>query len=251
MSEPVSVTSAAASDVDLLAPLSPPALLKIAALTIVGGLLGLGAGKLLIHHAEAKAVMRVGAVGMLGPVVPLSEVRARAESHGEVIEAMKKLGVADPEQEARKYRVTADVDSTRDGTVVELDVNGPDEAMVLALAKSRLEALVAVTHQAFVQASQSDAAKLGAGAAEAEALKKAASGAPDPAAAASFQRWAGELADARHTAEREVLLSRDSEILDPPYAVESSARKLLLAALGCFAGLLLGLALTARPAKAS
>ena len=70
-------------------------------------------------------------------------------------------------------------------------------------------------------------------------------------AALEFERWAGEVSSIRQRAQREVLTSRDTEIIDPPYLKDSNARALLVAALGAFAGMLLGLALAVRPSSPS
>ena len=234
-------------EVDLLAPLRPAALLRVALFALVGGLLGLGAGKLLLRHAEVRAVLRVASVSVLGPAMPLSEVKARAESHGQTVEDLKALGVADAARKARDYHFQADLDGSRDGSMVALSVTGPDAAIARELMARRVTKLVAATHDAFLEASKHDADRLAAADAAQAALRKASSG-PDMTAAASFERWAGELAAARRDAARDLSLSRDTEVIDPPYPVESNARALLVAALGCFTGMLLGLGLSLRPA---
>ena len=244
MSEP-------ASELDLLAPLSPMSLIKVAACCLVGGVLGLAVGKVVLQRSQARAVMRVGTSALLGPVVPLSEVKARAESLGANAEDFAHLGQPEPEKLARRYQVLAEVDGSHDGTVVTLNASGSDEALVMALCKARLDRLMATTHAAWVQATTLRDGALGSGKESVAALQKAGADAVNPAEAATFARWAGELTAAHHDAERQAMLSRDSEIIDAPYVVDLGSRKLLLAAVGAFGGLLLGLALTARPARAA
>lgn len=248
LSPPTAPSAPAAAEIDLLAPLSPPALLKVALLCVLGGALGFGAGKAFIHHAQAQAVIRVATVARLGPVMPLTEVKARAESFGGVLAAMKQLHVDQPERTALAYKVTATPDVSHDGSVVELTFEGPDAATVEALAQARVAELVSETHAAYVAAESSSAARLAQAAAVADSMKSAAATATE---AAAFEHWAGELSEARARAEREVVLSRDSEIIDAPHQMYSNMRVLMIAALGCFAGLLLGLVLTARPARGS
>jgi len=234
------------TEIDLLAALRPRALLLIGACALVGGLLGLGAGETFLHHAEARAVMRVGTVGMLGPVVPLSEVQARAESLAARVDDLKKAGDPEAPSDARRYKVDATTDGSSDGTVVSLSVTGPNAKGVLAICQARLDGLVAFTHQAFLAAQRETSARFSQADQAAAALQKA--GAANVQASAAFDRWASDLAVARAQSQRTVLFTRDSEIIDPPFVVGSSARVILLAALGCFAGLLAGLAIATRPA---
>src|SRR6185437_7555438 len=114
-----------ASEIDLLSPLSPRSLVKVAVCCLLGGIAGTAAGKALLKHVQVKAVMRVGTYGLIGPVVPLTEVKARAESISANVEDMTHIGVAQPELEARRYAVQAEVDASRDGTVVTLTTSGP------------------------------------------------------------------------------------------------------------------------------
>lgn len=232
------------AEVDLLAALRPRALLTIAACALIGGLLGLGAGTTLLHHAEARAVMRVGTVGMLGPVVPLSEVQARAEALAARIDDLKKAGDPQAATDARRFKVQAALDSSSDGTVVTVTVGGPDAARALALCQARLDSLMAFTHDAFLSAQKETTARLAQAEQAQTTLQK--TGAVDGHAAAAFERWASELSAARAQAHRAVLFTRDSAVIDPPYRVNSNARVILLAALGCFAGMLLGLAWATR-----
>jgi hypothetical protein len=141
--------------------------------------------------------------------------------------------------------VQAEPDATRDGTVLTLTVSGPEASTAGGLCAARLARLVAVTHEAFA-ANQKESTERSTGAARAAEVLQKAGASTEPASAAAFAHWADDLSAARRQVDREVLLTRDSEILDPPHTVDSNARQLLVAALGAFAGLLLGLAITGR-----
>jgi hypothetical protein len=251
----VSQSAGSSPDVDLLAVLQPRAMLAVALGGLLGGLAGLGAGKALVRHHEARAVLRVATLGMVGPVMPLSEVKARAESRRGVLEALKAQGVPD-EAGAAGFKVSTELDPSRDGTVVTVMASGPDAEKALGLARHVVDGLVKVTHDAYEAAMADGRARMqqGAEAAQQGAMQQGAmqQGAMQQGAAgAQFERWAGELQAARRAAEREVVTSRDTEVLDPPYLRESNARVLLVAALGALAGVLVALAFAGGRARAA
>jgi hypothetical protein len=253
MSEPAPSPS---DEVDFLSALRLRGLALIALCGFLGATGGLGVGRVLLRRHEARVVLRIATLGLMGPVVPLSEVKARAEARSQIIAVLTAHHAANPATEVDAYKVTAEPDVTRDGTVVTLTADGPDPELTLALAKDISEALTNVTHSAFAAAIKEHEDELARAARTTDAFSQAASARPagqelqaQTEVALEFERWAGEVASIRQRAQREVLTSRDTEVIDPPFLKDNNTRVILVAALGAFAGMLLALAFAVRPAS--
>lgn len=239
---------------DLMALLRGPVLARLALGSLLGGALGFGVGVVLLPHAEARAVMRVGTLGRLGPVVPMSEVKARLESRMLVRQALTTGGLA--EVDGARYRLQADVDSTGEGSIVVMSASGPDEHAVEVIAQHALRSQLAFTHEAWVAATALEQARferatqveagMRAAGAPAEGGGGGGGGGGHAAAALLYERWAGELAALRSEGRRVVLESRDSEVIDEPYVTRSRTRAVLLGAVGALAVLSLLLTLQVR-----
>jgi hypothetical protein len=241
-----------APEIDFLTALSPRGLLLVVVGALVGGLLGFAAGQTFLHHHEARAVLRIATIGMFGPAVPLSEVKARAESRSIVIEALTAAGAPDPAGLSSRYKVSAELDGSHDGTVVVLAAQGPEADLVLKVTQHVQDVLVKRSHDAYSMGVAEKQVRLDQASQAIAAFQKAAeTRTPSTevpgqiSASMEFMRWAGEMSNMRGRADRELVESRDTEIIDPPYARDTLSRPLLLAALGAFAGLLVGLSLSA------
>ena len=242
------------SEVDFLGALRARGLATVAIGALVGAATGLWAANAFLRRHEAHAVFRVATLGLMGPVVPLNEVKARAESRVLTLATLNAHSVPNAESEVMAYKVNADLDPSRDGTVITLSVVGPDTTLTMALATDVLTSLTHFTHEAFASAMKEHQEQLARAVHASDAFSQAATLHPagseladQTVAALEFERWAGEVSSIRQRAQREVLTSRDSEVIDPPYLRDSNARALLIAALGAFAGMLLGLAIAVRP----
>lgn len=242
------------SEVDFLAALRARGLVLVGLGALVGAAAGFSVSRYFLVRHEAHAVLRLATLGLMGPVVPMSEARARAESRTVALASLTAHGDTHAENDVYTYKVTTDLDSTRDGTVVTLTVVGPDAALTLGLAQDIVSSLQSVTHAAFVAAVQEQQEQLTRAAHTTDAFRQAAGAHPagqeladQTEVAMEFERWAGEVSSIRQRAQREVLSSRDTDVIDAPYLRDSNARALLVAALGGFAGMLIGLALAVRP----
>jgi hypothetical protein len=241
-------------EVDFLGALRARGLALVAVGAALGASVGLGAANAFLRRHEAHATFRVATLGLMGPAVPLSEVRARAESRSMGLAALTAGSIPNPEGEVSAYKVTAEPDASRDGTVVSLTVVGPEAAATLAVAQGVLDGVMRFTHESFSAAMKEHQEQLARAIHATDAFTQAAGAHPagnelaeQTVAALEFERWAGEVSSTRQRAQREVLTSRDSEVIDAPYLHDSNTRTLLVAALGAFAGMLLGLAMAVRP----
>lgn len=231
-------------EIDFLEALQPARLLTVAVACLVGAALGFGVGQLFLRSYEARAVLRVATVGMFGPAMPIAEVKARAESRSSLRAQLAALGEADPVQAARRYKVLAENDGVPENPVVVLTVNGPDRARAEALCKAITANLLQGSHEAYQHALADQGARLG------QAVEPAPAVSPEQRAqSAAVERWVGDAASLR-MATRALIAAHDAEILDQPFATEAPAKKLILGALGAFVGMLVGLSVALRPARA-
>ena len=102
---------------------------------VSGAFLGWGVGSSIPKRSRAHAVIRVANLARAEPAVPLSEVRARSEGRGEVLEALRRQGWRGSPTEADAYRVKAEVDPSQPGSIVSFEVTGPDPTLTLALTQ--------------------------------------------------------------------------------------------------------------------
>ncbi len=101
------------AEVDFLAALRVRGLALVAVGAFLGASGGFAASRLFLHHYEAHAVLRIATLGLMGPVVPLSEVRARAEARSLTLAALTAHSSPHPEADVNAYKVTADLDPSR------------------------------------------------------------------------------------------------------------------------------------------
>jgi hypothetical protein len=215
-------------------------------LAIIGGVLGLLVGVIRFRRNEARAVIWIGTLGQMGPVVPLSEVKARAESRSRVGQGHWARLLATPDEDIRSYRVTAEVDAA-DSTVVAISATGPEPAPALALAQETADDLVRLTNGVQALAAKDFELQLGrAGRASLAFVRSVepTSAAPSPTADSDtelfFERWAGEATFTAQAAQRVLLQSRRSEIIDAAYLVPNRDQRATLLAVGAVLGLLFG-----------
>jgi hypothetical protein len=240
----------AVSEVNFLPALRLRGLALVAVGALFGAAVGLAFGRAFLTRHEARATLLVAALGLEGPVVPLTELRARAESRSLKVAILTKQGVPNPDREFDAYKVSVEPDLSREGTLVGLTVVGPDCARTLGLASGILDAMIRETHSAFAAEMKerqehldhtARASKTFAEAAIADRLGPELVG--QTVAALESERWAEEVSRSRVPEQREVLTSRDTEVIDAPYLRDTSARSAVAVALGSLLGMLLGLAL--------
>jgi hypothetical protein len=232
-------------EIDFLQALAPMRLLIVALGCVLGAAVGFGLGHLFLRGYEARAVLRVATVGLFGPAMPIAEVKARAESKSSLRAVLTSLGEADPVPAARRYKVLAENDGLIENPVVLLTVDGPDLDRVNALCARIAQNLMQASHEAYMHALQDQGARLG------QAVEPVPpSATPEQRAqSAAVERWVGDAASLR-MATRALVTAHDAEILDQPLGAEAPAKKLILAALGAFVGMLVGLSVALRPARA-
>jgi hypothetical protein len=243
------------AEVDFLTPLSMRGVAQVVAGCLLGGLLGWFVGHSQLTQYEATAVVRVATVGIRGPVMPLEEARSWAESHAELRKELQALNVPDIDHAVNRYHSYGDFDESHQVAVINIRASGPRADVVQGICDHMVQVVVEKSHDLFVaqlkdidlhfqQAQQ--AAESFQKVSEKELNLGSALTAQQTSASMELQRWAGELGSTLRYAKGEVVASRDSEVIDPPFMKENGQRSLLLAALGAFAGMLLGLGWASR-----
>ncbi|MBS2030632.1 MAG: hypothetical protein JST54_22200 [Deltaproteobacteria bacterium] len=232
------------AEVDFLSALSPRKLAMVAVGALLGAGVGFGVGQVFLRTFEGRSVVRIATVGLYGPALPNTEVKARAESRSQLREILKDLGVADPVREANHYKVLADNDASPDNPVFILTVTGPDATIAGETCKRLTADMVKTTHDAYVHTMQDQTQRL--------VLASAAAAKPDTASpeqraqTLELEHVAADAATLR-LAGRILVAAGDSQVLDEPFAQETPIRKLLAAALGAFLGMLGALSMALRP----
>jgi hypothetical protein len=227
----------------------------IASGLLIGLILGTIAGSTLFPSYEAHAVVQIATLGLAEPVVPMTEVKAHAESRSRVVELLSARGLgADP----RDYQVLAEIEPTGASAVVKLSAQGPDSTLALALAQGASDEVLGFTNRAYDQTLE-ELRSMGSRS-EATSGAFAAVGADDGPLASSpehtlvglrYGQWAAEVSSLRRDAQRALRLSRAGEVIDPPFVHCRGGRATLVSLLGSALGLLVGVALAwRRPAPA-
>ncbi len=237
------------TDVDFFLPLSWRAVVLTLVGCLVGVAAGFGMGFLSPRSYQARSVIRVASVSPVGPVVPLNELRARAESRMALRQLFKEMGEANPGEAAGLFRVQAEVDPSADGGLMTFTVFGLDRDRTAQVCERVAESIVKRSHEAF-EAAVREQNELKAQAQGLLEARRAAAGALADrlAQAQQLERLAEDSLMARRLGERLAVQARDAETIDSPEAQEQPSKKTLLAALGAFAGMFLGLVLS-RPFK--
>ena len=232
---------------DFLLPLTAGQMVILATSIAVGAVTGSIVGRQFLRQYEARATVKLATVAFTGPVISAAELAARAQSRDLLGATLASIHSPQP-PEAYKVQTEWDASLGSNASLLSFSVSGSHPDVCAAVAASILDSLSQVSHRAYLSATADEEQQLLSASRAAQGLRDGAGPSPVPAAAAvSVGRWADKLKKSHELLKKNVLDSRDFEVIDRPFVRDIPSRTLALAALGAFVGMLLGLAVAARP----
>lgn len=225
------------TDTELLLPLTWRAAIAAAVGLLVGAAAGYGAGHLFLRSYQARAVIRVATLKSIGPVMSMNELKARVESGSNVARALSELGEAD----GGRFNVWSEPDWAPDGAIASVNVIGPSLEKSVALCGKMAAIAIEESHKSFQEALQER------GACDANSQRAALEQA---AILVEMRRIADEVSSGRRAGEQLSVQTKDAELIDAARGAENPSKKRLLAAVGAFAGMFVGLAIPRPRARA-